>query len=541
MKSPHPGRSSKKGAVATAQASTGEPSLTRAALLVGLATFLLYLPTLWSGFVYDAQSQIKNDRYIHTPAHLVDVLTFRVLSQDVLDQNRPVQLLSLMLDSLVWGENPFGYHLTSNLLHAANAALLFTLLVRLLALERAPPSGGKLVFLGILGALFFAFQPTLTEAIAEVSSREDSLATFFILLGLVMATRFPGTGGRQAFLRGTGIVLAFLFAAGTKETGYAGPGLLGLYWLLYRRKEPISVWGPLLAIVGLAVAGFICARFGLQPEHSKIFVQNPAPLGGSLKETLKIQPQLWARLWWNIICPTSLSADYVPQNVYWITRPYAIATLVLVLSVQALLSFKSRLALLGTAIFWLGILPVSNFIPIYRVLADRFLYLPLAGFVLILCAGLALIRPQKIFAGISALIVVGIILFTPLSWNRQLVFADSLSLWTDTVTVSPQSDTAHDNLAYALYEKGQYQKALDHFREAVSLTRGKSPDAWAGAALTLEKLGNPEKAEEAYRQAISLNGDYRQPWNIVETLIVDRHHANELEIIAKRVRNSPAP
>jgi len=44
-----------------------------------------------------------------------------------------------------------------------------------------------------------------------------------------------------------------------------------------------------------------------------------------------------------------------------------------------MLSTRGRLFRLGPGIFWLSLSPVSNFIPIYRPMANRFLYLPMTG------------------------------------------------------------------------------------------------------------------------------------------------------------------
>src|SRR5580765_8465561 len=44
----------------------------------------------------------------------------------------PVTWLSLGLDYTLWGMNPFGYHLTTNLIHAANTALFYLIALRLL-------------------------------------------------------------------------------------------------------------------------------------------------------------------------------------------------------------------------------------------------------------------------------------------------------------------------------------------------------------------------------------------------------------------------
>src|ERR1039458_2818756 len=87
--------------------------------LAGLSIVVLSLfaCSLNSGFVYDSIAEIRDWDFIHDPANLPTSLSFRIMGMDVLDFNRPVAVTSLMFDSLVWGKNPFGYHLTSILLH----------------------------------------------------------------------------------------------------------------------------------------------------------------------------------------------------------------------------------------------------------------------------------------------------------------------------------------------------------------------------------------------------------------------------------------
>ncbi len=47
---------------------------------------------------------------------------------------QPLSWATLALDHLLWGMAPWGYHLTSLLLHAANAILFYLVCLRLLRL-----------------------------------------------------------------------------------------------------------------------------------------------------------------------------------------------------------------------------------------------------------------------------------------------------------------------------------------------------------------------------------------------------------------------
>jgi len=507
-----------KGETQRAVQVSVSPRLTVLALAIGILTFALYLPTLWSGFVYDAEAQIQVDDYIHQSANFFEVVTFRVLGRDVLDYNRPVQLASLMIDSMVWGKNPFGYHLTSNLLHALNAAMVFLLIVKLARAAAVDPGRSGLLAAGA-GALFFAFHPVNVEAVAEVSSREDLLAT---------------TG--KGIWSGVGTVLAFLLACASKETGIAGPFLLGIYWLLYRRDEAGKRWAVLIGASFLVAFAFLGARFYFQPEVSHIFIHPPQYLGGSLAKVFEIQPRLWVFQLTCIFWPFGLSADYVPANVAWLSLPVALIVLALFLGLQALLGWRSRLALFGAAIFWLGLAPASNFVPMFRPLADRFLYLPMIGLALALGGFLLLAVPRReVFGLLVAACAIVLIPLAALTWQRQSVFASPLNLWRDTLAKSPFSDTAANNLGYALFTAGEYQESLDAFERALQLTKGTKADARAGSAMALERLGRPASAEEALRQAIALNPLFADPPKLVEALLSNEEHAAVLQQINDRL------
>lgn len=516
-------------------------------LLAAFVALILYLPSLGSGFVYDAEAQILIDGYIHDPSHIAEVITLRVLGKDVLDASRPAHLLSLMFDSLLWGKHPAGYHFTSILLHALNTGLLC-----LLALLLIPKQAGTTARMtAMLAALFFAIHPVNTEAVAEVSYREDLLVAFFLLMSLLASYGFAHSRGLPTVAWATGALLALLSACASKETGAIGPFLLTAYAVIFHGKRTTSPgrheqnagisrsareFAPLIATAALVTAGFYLARFGFQIRDSLIFTHTPPRLGGSIMGFLTIQPRLWAFLIKNIAWPVGLSADYTPQNIAWLSLPVALGILLAVITIQFLLARKSPLAAFGAWMFWLGLAPVSNFIPLFRPLADRFLYLPMMGVALMLAGGLTLLAPQtarrRLALGVVALLLIPLAM---LNLQRQSVFASPLALWRDTANTSPFSDTAANNLGYALLDADDFQAALDSFQRAWNLTNGKKPDAAAGAALVFEKLGNAESAEKALIEAIKLDARYAKPEQLTQALIMTSEHAMALQKITERI------
>src|ERR1700677_472888 len=105
------------------------------ALLLGVLAFALYGPSLGSDFVYDSRIEIYQEGFINHLAYLPDVLTLKVLTMPLMLGDRPGQILFMMMLYSTTGPHPFLFHFASNLLHAANVALLFLFLWHLIKAE----------------------------------------------------------------------------------------------------------------------------------------------------------------------------------------------------------------------------------------------------------------------------------------------------------------------------------------------------------------------------------------------------------------------
>jgi tetratricopeptide (TPR) repeat protein len=440
------------------------------ALFLAVVTFLVYWPSLSSDFVYDARLEILSEGFITSLSNLPAVLSMKVMSMHLVLGTRPGHLLYLMLIAAVSGKEPFGYHLCSNLLHAANVALLFVLLVRLTKLELGSTEGQSPRILMAISAvtLIFALHPLSVEAVAAVNYSSDLLVTLFTLLALLTAMEFKPENSRSVFRIGAIGTLCAFAAVTCKESGLAVCGLLIVYWFLYRRREAIKPWLCFLGAATAVTLAFLVARFLLAPTASA----HPLPyLGGSFSQVFVVQPRYWVFMMGKLIWPLNLSADYTPENLSGVTTPVAFVVLALVLLLQGWLATRSRLGALGVAIYWLGLLTVSNFIPIFRTLADRFYYLPLVGVAMQLLALIFLTLKSR--SGYWAAMIPSLLALIPFAFltiSREAVFANENALWTDTLRVSPDSSTAHLNYGTALAVEGKVDEAMVHFQKGVDLS-----------------------------------------------------------------------
>ena len=519
---------------------------TQAALLVAV-TFAVFSPTLSSGFVYDARLQILTDPFLHEPWNWWHVLTFGTLSMDILDFNRPVNLASLMLDAMIWGREPFGYHLASVALHAANVVLLWAVLRRL---SRGTESGLRddaassgfrpgLVAdaVAVLPPLLFAVHPVVTEAICEPTFREDLLVGFFTLSGLLLAMGHRPADGHDGW-RAAGCVACSLLAIGSKESGIAAPAAITVYWLLFRRGEPGWFWPVAIGGAKLVVVSFLAARFLLEPFPSKIFESRPGYPGGSLAAAMLIEPRILALYAQLLLLPVNLCADYGLHSVSHLPLPVALAMVAGVVAAGVFAVRKDHRMALAAALVVVPLLPVSNLVPIYRAAADRYLYLPVAG--VALAVGLLLqapwpaSRPANRDRAVVGMLV-AVVLLGLGCMERQKVWANQLALWSDTFRKNPVAFTAASGLAEALRETGRLPEAEQAVRRAIQLVDGKRGDPWATLALVLDGQGRTKEAFEALDRAVEIDPRLDDPEGRVRALAMERPYADDLiALLARR-------
>jgi len=499
----------------------------QAAVLAGI-TFAVFSATLSADFVYDARMQILTGDFIHDWRNWPAVLTGRVLGMDVLDFNRPAMLASLMLDAAVWGRDPFGYHLTSVLMHVVNVILVW------LVIREVTGGEGRAehVLAPLLAALVFAVHPVVAEAVCEPTFREDLLVALCTLSALVLAMRHdPATPGFDT-RRAIGCTALCLVAIASKEAGIVAPMLLAASWWLFHRGEPGRFWAVTIGGAKLVVVAFLAARFLLEPSPSSIFESKPEYPGGSLAQAMLLEPRILALYAQLMLFPVNLCADYGLTSVGHLQLPLALVLLATICVAGAIAARYDRRLLFAFCMIVLPLVPVANLIPIYRAAADRYLYLPMAGVAIVVAClldapwliGRETLR-QRILAGCMAVVaVLGMACI-----ERQTVWTNSLALWDDSYRKNPGSVTTATGLGEALREAGRLTEAEQFTREAIRLSNGERGDAWATLALILDAQGRTTDSATALAKALELEPRLAEPEARVKSLAMDRAMAEDLK------------
>ncbi len=160
-------------------------------LALGLAvlTVLVFAPVLGHDFV-----SLDDPAYVTANRQVRRGLTAEgfgwAWGAEVAANWHPLTLLSHMLDCELYGLDPGGHHLTSLLLHTANAVLLFVVWRRLTG------AAGR----SAVVAALFAIHPLHVESVAWIAERKDVLSGFFFLLTLAAWTGWVRRPTRRRYL-----------------------------------------------------------------------------------------------------------------------------------------------------------------------------------------------------------------------------------------------------------------------------------------------------------------------------------------------------
>ena len=311
---------------------------------------------------------------------------------------RPIFILSYILDSRLWGENPFGYHLTNILLHGLNSYLVYRLTLRLVSPQKLSPNWARSCSLA--AGLLFLLHPSHTEAVSWISGRADLLAALFCLTAMLAFIAYVEKRGSLSPLLLS--LPAFALALLSKESALSLPlVLLALGFYFAPAAEGKAAHGRVLKAVALFFP--VLFLFVLMRRSAL-----GAWLGGyGAAQHLNFSPG-WLRDRFLQASLRALMPAFPQELSTHLLKPLkspafilcAIAALSLIILIvrrrrrssgPSMRGEQNRLLLLLATIFILSLLPVTNLrLSLFDTQGERFIYWP-SVFTAILVPYLALI------------------------------------------------------------------------------------------------------------------------------------------------------
>jgi tetratricopeptide (TPR) repeat protein len=185
---------------------------------------------------------------------------------------------------------------------------------------------------------------------------------------------------------------------------------------------------------------------------------------------------------------------------------------------------KNPYLLVGWLWYLVMLVPVIGLVQVgLQGRADRYTYLPQIGLYYAITWLIrdytASWRHRGMVLGATGAAVVGCLAI--LSWKQTAHWHDTESLWSYTLSVTPESDVAHTGLAGILLVKGRVDEAIEHYRLALDMRSGNS-GAQDGLATALAEQHKVDEAIEHWKKALELQPDNLRASNSLALMYVHR-------------------
>lgn len=492
--------------------------------------FAVYCNTLSMGYVWDDIPQIQGRGIIHSlwniPKFFSNEVWVGTGGSHGSPYYRPLFNVSLALDYFFWKDNLAGYHLTNILLHILAVLALYLVALQLFKSEIA----------AFASALLFAVHPVHSDAVAWVSARNEPFCAALMFFSLYAYLRFRESGGRRNLI----ISLAlFSLSLLVKETAVTLPLILAAYELCLG-TGPIKkrlFWPGIFCLV--TIPYFLARMAVLGSTLTMHFDPFPTRLFTSF-----VLNGIYLKL---LTLPVHLSLFYdipVQENFFAWNVLGSFVILVVIAALVGIYVRKYKLPLFCILWVFITLLPVAGLVSILKPapMADRYLYIPSAGFAmaavwafsllldrLATAKGNHLLKRRSFAIGAGALLL--IILFV-MNFQRNYAWSDDLHFSEQRAKDAPHNEVVRNELGIAYLNKQMYDKAKTTFEETLVI-KPNFAEAFFNLGLLNQQKGEIGIAWQYFNNAILVKPGFPDPKVSLGLLLLSQKQYREAEVYLK--------
>jgi tetratricopeptide (TPR) repeat protein len=408
-----------------------------------------------------------------------------------------------------------GYHLFNLTFHIGAAILVWRLIVLTF---NTPGMRGNVLSpyskeISLFAALIFVAHPLQTEAVTYIWQRSVLLATFFYLATLILYVRWRLSSAAGFYYKCS--LLTAVLALLSKETSMTLPLALLLYeYYFFRLKK--GEWKKII----VRVAPFFALGAALLVLMILFQPANPQIKGSYFLHLFDnkmlfnyyflTECRVWLTYLRLLFVPIHQNIDYnYPIIRSWLD-PAMLSSLIFLIVLAAVaikIRHKHILTSFGILWFYVMLLPDSSFVPLADVIFEYRVYPSMFGFALALTSLLYYFwgdrRRWLVRGGLA--ILVG--LYAIMAYQRNSVWKDEVTLWTDVIHKSSYPVRAYNSLGTVYLERGDLEKAMNDFNTALRLKPDFVP-AYVNRGLVYLQKGEKDRALEDFNTALSIDPTY---------------------------------
>lgn len=493
-----------------------------AILAVGL---YIYSNSFDCSFQFDDKSNIVDNQAIRTLSDIQAIWNF--------DHSRFWAYYTFALNYHLGGLNVWGFHFFNVVIHLLNACVVFWIT---LLLFRSPglkdqPVARHASAIALITALLFVSHPLATGAVTYIVQRLASLAALFYFLVVAFYCKARLADSKKKYAYFAASLLAALCAVHTKENTFTFPFALILIELYFFNTKKITinfkdskVIAALLGFIGFiafSLSTFSFSVFNALPPTNN----NPYPI--SSLHYFYTQLNVIVQYIKLLLVPVGQNIDHdIPMAQSLFEMPTLLnGVLLLALLALAIFLFKrNKLISFGILWFFLTLAVESSFIPITDFMFEHRTYLPSFGFFIVLSTVLLHFAYDKYKTAVIAVCVLIIGSNAIMAHERNKVWKDDESLWSDVVAKSPNKVRGHLNLGYVYGNKQQWDLAIPQFNKVNELEPNRHSAAYYNLGIAYWSGQEQKKAMEYFSTAIKLDSTYAEAY---QARGVGYHYSNE--------------
>lgn len=416
-----------------------------AVTLLAAAVLLTYANSLGGAFQFDDYNVIVDNPVVHS---------WFAWWNDLGHGIRPLLKLSYLFNWLS-GFGASGFHAVNLLIHFGNTLLVYHLAHCFLS----GPIQTNDNRVPLIASLLFAVHPVHTEAVTYICGRSASLMTFFTLSCLLCHA--TANGKHERLKRLYLVPLLFSAALASKETAITLPLALLLWDLcggIHWRRIISRQWPVWLLALGVILSLFY------YPAYRDMLVKSAGLHSFATNALTTVYAFFYLLGKW--LWPVQLNID---PELPIISAPREVIPQLsgaMILLITAWCSRHKR-PCLTFAIGWLALqlTLIYLLVPRQDIANERQLYL--AGFPLFIIAAAELVnRLQNQGQNVA---IVTMVVCSLLTMQRNLTYENEISLWQDTIKLSPGKARAHNNLGYAYFLANRTAEARQQYMLALAI------------------------------------------------------------------------
>ena len=374
----------------------------------------------------------------------------------------PLHIISYMIDYSIWGMRPMGFILSNISLHILNGLLFYALMIRY---------AGRRIW-AFLAGFIFLIHPVQVESVAWISQRKNLLGMFFFLISLLLFATYRDKDRSNRKIYYAASIISFILSLLAKPVAVILPLVLIVDHLCHRQKQKDAGFWP--GMVPYFVIAASAAAVALRSQSPELGGGMAAYHGGTPFATFMTMQTVLLRYLQIIFWPSSLSVVYNTPVRTGVDGMVILSLLALtaIMVGMAYLYRHDRRLLFWPALFFIGLLPVAQIVPIVTLMNDRYLYFPMLGasaFIAWLAVSLEDRTKALPCATIKTLRYGLMFALLCLTFNRVDVWQNSTTLWADAFSKNPDSVKVCCNLGYANFCNNRLDEALPAYQKALSL------------------------------------------------------------------------